>query len=327
MENASKALLIAAAVLIVILLVAFGMRIFNSTSETAKSATYIGNEMNQKTKTASQSLVDMLNGKKDEGTVDTDTGSIKVKKITGMPNKINSNNFIQLGSEIYIYQFQIKIEPENATNQRVNWEMYLSDGSKLPDNQNLFFDQTTDTNADVEMNGLADFGKVTLIATAQDGSGVQAKCIIDTSGFCFKAGTKILTQNGLKNIEDIKVGDKVYSRNENTSDIELKEVLEVYRNSVEYNICKVSTQNDILECTEEHKFYEKTKGWIEAYKLKNEDILINNNGEEVKITKVEIEKSKYKQMNKVYNIKVKDNHNYFVGKDKILVHNAGCPTF
>ena len=37
MENASKALLIAAAVLIVILLIAFGMRIFNSTSGTTDS--------------------------------------------------------------------------------------------------------------------------------------------------------------------------------------------------------------------------------------------------------------------------------------------------
>ena len=35
MENASKALLIAASVLIVILLIAFGMKIFNSTSGTA----------------------------------------------------------------------------------------------------------------------------------------------------------------------------------------------------------------------------------------------------------------------------------------------------
>ena len=34
MENASKALLIAAAVLIVILLIAFGMRIFNTASTT-----------------------------------------------------------------------------------------------------------------------------------------------------------------------------------------------------------------------------------------------------------------------------------------------------
>lgn len=38
MENASKALLIAAAVLIVILLIAFGMRIFNSTGDTSGQA-------------------------------------------------------------------------------------------------------------------------------------------------------------------------------------------------------------------------------------------------------------------------------------------------
>ena len=38
MENASKALLIAAAVLIAILLIAFGMRIFNSTKGTTDSA-------------------------------------------------------------------------------------------------------------------------------------------------------------------------------------------------------------------------------------------------------------------------------------------------
>ena len=36
MENASKALLIAASVLIVILLIAFGMKIFNSTSGTGE---------------------------------------------------------------------------------------------------------------------------------------------------------------------------------------------------------------------------------------------------------------------------------------------------
>ena len=38
MENASKALLIAAAVLIVILLIAFGMRIFNSNDDTGDQA-------------------------------------------------------------------------------------------------------------------------------------------------------------------------------------------------------------------------------------------------------------------------------------------------
>lgn len=44
MENASKALLIAAAVLIVILLIAFGMRIFN-TASSAGDATATSNQL------------------------------------------------------------------------------------------------------------------------------------------------------------------------------------------------------------------------------------------------------------------------------------------
>lgn len=45
MENASKALLIAAAVLIVILLIAFGMRIFNSAGDTSGDAVKVGNQL------------------------------------------------------------------------------------------------------------------------------------------------------------------------------------------------------------------------------------------------------------------------------------------
>lgn len=56
MENASKALLIAAAVLIVILLIAFGMRIFNSTGSTAKDAEGVGDTISQQVKNAATSI-------------------------------------------------------------------------------------------------------------------------------------------------------------------------------------------------------------------------------------------------------------------------------
>ena len=49
MENASKALLIAAGVLIVILLIAFGMSIFNSTGDTSADAETTGKAINSKT--------------------------------------------------------------------------------------------------------------------------------------------------------------------------------------------------------------------------------------------------------------------------------------
>lgn len=60
MENASKALLIAAAVLIVILLIAFGMRIFSSTSGVGKSATNTGSKINEQVTAANSAATNAL---------------------------------------------------------------------------------------------------------------------------------------------------------------------------------------------------------------------------------------------------------------------------
>ncbi len=62
MENASKALLIAAAVLIVILLIAFGMRIFNSTSDVSGQASDTGKQLTNQAGAAKNSAVSALNG-------------------------------------------------------------------------------------------------------------------------------------------------------------------------------------------------------------------------------------------------------------------------
>lgn len=63
MENASKALLIAAAVLIVILLVAFGMRVFNTASsagDAEEAANAISTGMNKATTQMSTSITNLL---------------------------------------------------------------------------------------------------------------------------------------------------------------------------------------------------------------------------------------------------------------------------
>ena len=62
MENATKALLIAAAVLIVILIIALGMRIFSSTNGAAESATKTGNVITQKTNKAADTANTALQG-------------------------------------------------------------------------------------------------------------------------------------------------------------------------------------------------------------------------------------------------------------------------
>ena len=62
MENASKALLIAAAVLIVILLIAFGMRIFNSTSDVSGQAQSTGKALSNQASQAAGTAQNALQG-------------------------------------------------------------------------------------------------------------------------------------------------------------------------------------------------------------------------------------------------------------------------
>lgn len=62
MENASKALLIAAGLLIVILLIAFGMSIFNSTGDTSGDAEAVGTEITNQSGTAKNSAVTAIKG-------------------------------------------------------------------------------------------------------------------------------------------------------------------------------------------------------------------------------------------------------------------------
>ena len=136
---------------------------------------------------------------------------------------------------------------------------------------------------------------------------------------CFMPGTKVLTPQGLINIEEVKVGDEVYTRNNETNEIELKKVLRTLEHKYSGNIIKISTSNADVETTINHPFYVKDKGWTRADELKEGDILINNNNEEQAIKKIETIQNN--ETIKVYNLLVEDNHDYFVGLDCVLVHN------
>lgn len=66
MENASKALLIAAAVLIVILIIAFAMQITNSTSDVTGQGEAVGSAISDQTSTATDSAMTAMGYIKDE---------------------------------------------------------------------------------------------------------------------------------------------------------------------------------------------------------------------------------------------------------------------
>ena len=133
--------------------------------------------------------------------------------------------------------------------------------------------------------------------------------------FCFVKGTLISTQNGLMPIEDVKVGDKVWSYNELKHVNELKDVITLFTNKTS-EIIEINARGIKIECTPNHPFYINEQ-WIDAKKIKEGDYLFLKDGSKLKVTSIKL----HVRNEEVYNFEVRDNHNYFVSSLAILVHN------
>jgi hypothetical protein len=140
---------------------------------------------------------------------------------------------------------------------------------------------------------------------------------------CFTAGTKVMTDEGEKNIEDIEVGDKVLSKDENNPDGELayKEVTALFRNQRD-DIIKLHVGEQVIETTDNHPFWAEGKGWVFADELQVGDKLQKADGSNLTIDKVEF--VKLDEPVTVYNFTVADFHTYYVTDLSIWVHNTNC---
>ncbi|MBW7453040.1 polymorphic toxin-type HINT domain-containing protein [Paenibacillus sepulcri] len=137
---------------------------------------------------------------------------------------------------------------------------------------------------------------------------------------CFTAGTKVLTDEGEKPIEQIEVGDKVLAKDDKTGEMAYKEVEWLFQRDVEetYNI---TVGGEVITTTDEHPFCIVGKGWVESKNLKVDDVLTNSDGKEIAIENIRVKK----EHKTVYNFMVKDFHTYFVSNLGIWTHNACKP--
>ena len=143
-----------------------------------------------------------------------------------------------------------------------------------------------------------------------------------STSYCFVAGTKVAVENGYKNIEDIKLGDYVYSYNLDTNKKELNKVLRTFIHQKD-EIYTLKVNNQLIHTTEEHPFYVINKGWITVKDLDFNSQLLSLKRNQARIQS--INKHNYKNVY-VYNIEVENNHNYLITTDEILVHNKPEPT-
>ena len=152
--------------------------------------------------------------------------------------------------------------------------------------------------------------------------------LIDDQNWCFKAGTSILIPNGSINIEDLKVGDKVITKEGTTEEIE-RISSHIAQNTVALNILNIP----FIYTTNEHPF------WVRRWNKKSHDY---NNPQWMKVGSLSVDdlvglydserdtKTSWSPIvtitkdigsYRVYNLTVKNSHTFIA--NGAIVHNCG----
>ena len=155
--------------------------------------------------------------------------------------------------------------------------------------------------------------------TAIEKTGLPEKIGMCLGNGCFIAGTLVTTKSGLKPIEEIKIGDYVLSRNEETGETSYKKVIDTLVRSTQ-EICTIELENGNIKSTTGHLFMVKDKWWKAAVELIVGDILVTSDGKEQVVKSIKVEEKGYPVT--TYNLSVEDNHTFFVGTEKVLTHNT-----
>ncbi|RTE11330.1 hypothetical protein EJQ19_02610 [Paenibacillus whitsoniae] len=136
---------------------------------------------------------------------------------------------------------------------------------------------------------------------------------------CFTAGTKVLTQDGERSIEQVQLGDFVLAKNPDTGEMAYKEVDLLFQKEITES-WNITVGDELITTTDEHPFWIHNKGWVVAKDLVVGDLFETSDGSYLAIDKIEIKE----QHTMVYNFRVKDFHTYYVSNLKILTHNSDC---
>jgi len=144
---------------------------------------------------------------------------------------------------------------------------------------------------------------------------------------CFAAGTPVATETGLRPIEAIMVGERVWARNEQTGEDSLARVVQRFitpdSHVIGVDIPIDVARNEVLRVTENHRFYVPDRGWVPARELDGSRLvsIVPRGPPLAGASAIE----SWGERTTVYNLEVEGLHTYFVGEAGVLVHNANEP--
>ena len=165
-----------------------------------------------------------------------------------------------------------------------------------------------------------------------------ARAIPKIGSQCFVAGTKVLAgrdgagENITRNIQDLREGDVIFSRDQYdvTGELTPHRVVQVFSHSTDH-LRLLQIQNpdgniERLQTTDTHPFWVTGKGWTDAGALQLGDRVAEADGTDDAVV-VQSDRVEHPEGITVYNIEVEGDHTYFVEDgageaDWVWVHNT-----
>ena len=201
-------------------------------------------------------------------------------------------------------------------------------------------------------------GKVGTMGRAVGKASKLTKNLQKGSRLCFVAGTQVKTDKGFKNIEDIEIGDRVWSKSDtNTGEQGFKPVVNLFKTAptqlvhLTYrtkghrthssqkkktasggsNDDDSDSSSSTLIGTKEHPFWSiDARDWVPMGELEVGDTLVLSNGTQVVVEATRVENAKDGEHFATYNFEVADWHTYYVApggetelESAVWVHNKG----
>ena len=147
----------------------------------------------------------------------------------------------------------------------------------------------------------------------------SGKC--DKPNTCFAPGTLVMAAGGMTPIEDLRAGDQVWSRDDETGEEGYRSIAQTYV-TPEQRLLAVSLEDaagevETLEVTAPHPFQVEGRGWVAAGELEVGDRIVSAGGGTLGVVGAEATG----RSTTVYNFEVEGFHTYFVGRGAAWVHN------
>ncbi|MCC9658001.1 polymorphic toxin-type HINT domain-containing protein [Rhodopirellula halodulae] len=132
---------------------------------------------------------------------------------------------------------------------------------------------------------------------------------------CLVAGTLVWTDRGMKPVESLELGDQVLSCNVDSGKLSYQSVLRRTEREPE-PLTKIQLSEESIIASDGHPFWVVGRGWTPTEHLVPGDSLHTASGMAV------IETITPASTDKTYNLMIESNHSYFVGKSRVLSHDA-----